>query len=305
VFESIRNPILDDMPLFAIRDPAVAYADGLFYIYYTYVDFRRPGNIYISTHMRTTPDFRSFSPTQEVFAGPNHYSSPGNVFRHPVSGRWAICFQSYPFSPGKDTGDQRCRLFLAESDDLINWSAPRVLAPDGAAHKYNSSPRQIDPYIVLDGDHAFCFYKTEGELGLLVSTDGLATWGEALTDRPAIGRSHMPTGETVENPYVLRHENKWWMFLSPCSAPRKIGYTVSTSLTDWPPIKYLDFPLLPWATHGPTAPAILDLTTLQLPAPPPARWLMLFHGDCEPRRSGHEAVLALALSNDLLNWRVG
>jgi len=303
---SLRNPILDDMPDFAIRDPAVAFRDGLFCIYYTYVDFTREGNITISTHLRTTEDFVSFSDTREVFGGPNHYSSPGNVFRHPVTGKWTICIQSYPFPPGKDMGDERCRLFLAQSDDLVNWGEPQVLVAEGARHHYNDSPRQIDPYVVVDGERAWCFYKTIGELGLLVSEDGLQTWTEALPDRPAIGRDHMPTGETVENPYVIRHDGKWWMFCSPCSAPRRIAYAVSDRLTDWPKVEYLDFPDLPWAQHGPTAPAILDLHSLDavgMHAHPTPKWLMLFHGDCEPRNSGHEAVLGVAFSDDLVTWR--
>ena len=317
--QRVRNPVLNDMPEFAIRDPAAAYSGGLFHVYYTYVDFRREGHLYISTHMRTTADFVNWSDTREVFGGPSHYSSPGNVFHCPSTGRWAICMQSYPFPPGKDTGDDRCRLFIAVSDDLVTWSEPRVLVEAGARHNYNDSPRQIDPYIVLDGDRAWCYYKTEGELGLLVSTDGLVTWREALPDRPAIGRGHMPTGETVENPYVLRHDGRWWMFCSPCSAPRKIGYTVSDSLTDWPAVEYLDFPDLPWAPHGPTAPAILDVHALDLAGRPASlklrrtrqddsidlpRWLMLFHGDCEPRNTGHEAALGLAISDDLINWQL-
>ncbi len=304
---AVKNPILNDMNDFAIRDPAAAYADGVFYVYYTYVDLRKAGHIYLSTHLRTTSDFVNFSETQEVFGGPSHYSSPGNVFRHPVTGRWAICIQSYPFPPGKDMGDDRCRLFIAQSDDLVSWDEPVVLAPDGAAHNYNDSPRQIDPYVVLDGGRAWCYYKTEGELGVLVSEDGLTTWREASPDRPAISKAHLPTGETVENPYVLRHEGQWWMFLSPCSAPRKIAYAVSDSLIDWPAVQYLDFPDLPWAPHGPTAPAILDLHALDPRQADPIglpRWLMLFHGDCGPRNTGHEAALGLAVSDDLVNWRL-
>jgi hypothetical protein len=305
----ISNPVQNDMPEFAIRDPAVAFNNGVFYVYHTYVDFRgiydgyegvegvHHGRIYISTHLRTTEDLVGWSNTREVFGGPNHYSSPGNVFRHPVDGRWTICIQSYPFPPGRDTGDESCRLFLSHSDDLENWSEPQVMVAEGACHNYNDSPRQIDPFVVLDGDRAWCFYKTVGELGLIVSDDGLQTWREALTDRPAIGRGHMPTGETVENPYVLRHANKWWMFLSPCSAPRKIGWTCSEDITEWPPVTYLDFPDLPWAPHGPTAPAIVDMRDESIGA-----WVMLFHGDTE-RRTGHEAALGVALSDDLVNWR--
>ena len=309
---ALTNPILNDMPDFAIRDPAVAYHNGLFYIYYTYVDFTRPGNIYISTHMRTTKDFQTFARTHEVFGGPNHYSSPGNVFRHPITGRWAICLQSYPFPPGKDMGDERCRLFIAQSDDLVTWTEPKMLVEAGAQHNYNDSVRQIDPYVVLDGPRAWCYYKTIGELGVLVSEDGLQTWREAIPDRPAISREHMPTGETVENPYVVRHDGKWWLFVSPCSCPRKIAYACSDSLTDWPKTRYLDFPELDWAPHGPTAPAILDIHALSEGSNPPSlklrptgpepRWLMLYHGDCEPRNTGHEAALGLAISDDLINW---
>ena len=104
---------------------------------------------------------------------------------------------------------------------------------------------------------------------------------------------------------------------------------MSDSLTDWPAVEYLDFPDLPWAPHGPTAPAILDLHSLQMAAGPTSpssfakasednglrrtrqadsiglpRWLMLFHGDCEPRNTGHEAALGLAVSGDLVNWAI-
>ena len=292
----MMNPILDDMPSFAIRDPAVIFHENLYAIFYTRVDLRSE-NLSLSIQMRTTADFRTFSAERDVFTGPQHYSSPGNIFRHPKSGRWAICFQSYPFGPGQRWGDDRSRLFLSESDDLVTWDRPQVLVEQGAQLDYTDSPRQIDPYVVLDGPRAWCFYKSQGQLNVLLSEDGLSTWTEACPQRPVIGCQQMPEGEPVENPCIFRHDGQWWAFCSPCTDPRRQAFGRSENLLDWPKMTYVEFPELPWATHGPTAPAILDQRDSPLGA-----WLMLFHGDCDPVVTGHEAVLGMAVSDDLLHW---
>jgi predicted GH43/DUF377 family glycosyl hydrolase len=288
----VKNPMLNFMPDIALRDPEAVYHEGVFYLYYTHVDVRRD-DVTSTLHMCTSTDLVNWTESRELFGGPLSFCAPGNVFRH--HGKWVMSFQSYPMVPGRNWGGEDSRLYLAESDDLVNWSEPRIMVAEGAQHKFNDSPRQIDPYVVLDGDRAWCFYKSVGELGLLVSDDGLQTWTEALIDRPAVGRGHMPGNVTVENPYVLRIEDEWWMFLSPCSEPRALGLTRSKTMTDWPAVEYLNFPPPAWGTKGPTAPAILDTRDVC------GKWTMVFHSE-QYGTSGHEAAMGIAFSDDLMNW---
>jgi hypothetical protein len=65
----MMNPILDNMPSFAIRDPAVIFHENLYAIFYTRVDLRSE-NLSLSIQMRTTADFRTFSAERDVFTGP-------------------------------------------------------------------------------------------------------------------------------------------------------------------------------------------------------------------------------------------
>lgn len=58
----------------------------------------------------------------------------------------------------------------------------------------------------------WCFYKTAGCLGLMVSDD-LRHWEEASPDRPVLGPADTPDGASVENPCVVRDGAEYVMFL--------------------------------------------------------------------------------------------
>jgi hypothetical protein len=140
----------------------------------------------------------------------------------------------------------------------------------------------------------WCFYKTDGQLGLLVSDD-LHTWEEALPDRPVLSRRDTPDGASVENVCLVKDGEDWTMFFSPCRDGRGIGTARSSSLLDWHDVRYVDFPPVPWADNGPTAPMLIDQRENL------GVWLMVFHGE-RRRVNPHGAALGIAWSRDLHDW---
>jgi hypothetical protein len=220
------------------------------------------------------------------------FSSPGNALR--VAGRWVLCVQSYPILPPDVYGSEDSRLWLMESDDLAEWTAPRPIAPGGCRAAWASSPRQIDPYLIAHDGRFWCLYKARGCLGLLVSDD-LAGWDEAAGDAPVLSPDDTPDGATVENPCVVRDGEAFVLFFAPCRSGRGVGVARSDDLRRWRDVRYLDFPHLPWAAGGPTAAMVLDVREQT------GKWVMAFHGE---RPGPHAAAMGIAFSDDLERWIV-
>lgn len=285
----VHNPAIDRGAV-AVRDPAAIFHDGTLHVYCTIVE-ETADTYRLFVEHTTTTDLVHWTPFQRLTpAGPN-FSSPGNVFR--AGGRWRLCVQSYPIDPGQSYGNESSRLWLMDSPDLVHWSAPAPLRPEGCTAQWSKSHRQIDPYVVEHDGRYWCFYKANGRLGLLMSRD-LKTWTEASPDRPVLGPETTPDGCTVENPCVVRDAGRFVLFFAPCRQGRGIGMAESDDLLHWRDIRYLDFPQLPWATGGPTAAAVLDLRRSH------GRWLMLFHG--EQAGYAHRAALGVAWSRELHRW---
>lgn len=180
-----------------------------------------------------------------------------------------------------------------ESEDLIDWNEPYLLEARGCQANWCKSKRQIDPYLVRHDDKFWCFYKSEGQLGLLVSDD-LKVWREASPDAPVLSAAQTPDGSSVENACVVREGEEWALFFAPCRTGRGIGTARSMDLIHWREVRYLDFPTLPWAPGGPTAAMVLDTREER------GNWTMFFHGD---RQAPHGAALGWATGEDLENWR--
>ncbi len=176
-----------------------------------------------------------------------------------------------------------------ESRDVYTWSEPRLLQPSGCKAAWATSRRQIDPYLVEHGGQFWCFYKTDGCLGLLASPD-LHDWQEASPTRPVLSAEETPDGSSVENPCVVKDGDTLVLFFSPCRTGRGIGGARSDNLVTWRDVRYLDFPDLPWAPGGPSAAMVLDTRTER------GHWTMFFHGD---RQGPHGAALGTAWSDDL------
>jgi hypothetical protein len=285
----VRNPIVDREPAVSARDPAMVYHDETFRCFHTAVE-RSDDRFRLFVDVADSADLTEWKIVQRLTHSDLNFSSPGNVIR--VAGRWILCVQSYPIAAGERYGSEDSRLWLMSSQDLTHWSVPTPLCPQGCQAGWTRSHRQIDPYLVAHADRFWCFYKTDGCLGLLESAD-LVTWREASPDRPVLARTDTPDGVTVENPCVLFDGNRFVLFFAPCRAGRGIGVARSDDLIHWHDVRYLDFPKLSWAPGGPTA-AFVTAS----PAPP-GRWLMAFHGD---REGPHGAALGLAWSDDLEHW---
>lgn len=291
----ITNPVIDEGPAVAARDPALVFEDGVFRCFYTRV-VKDKHRYRLSVVMVKSPDLVAWSSPEVLTDSDLNYSSPGNIIRK--DGQWILCVQSYPIEPGQTYGSEQSRLWLMRSQDLQRWTAPEPMHPAGCQAHWTTSHRQIDPYLVEHQGKYWCFYKTSGQLGLLVS-ENLTAWREALPQRPVFSSRDTPDGASIENPCVVPTEKGFVLFFAPCRKDRGIGMAYSDDLLNWRDIHYLDFPALPWANNGPTAAMVLD-TRKSLGV-----WLMTFHGEQSGEgHHAHSAALGLAWSADLEHWQV-
>jgi predicted GH43/DUF377 family glycosyl hydrolase len=272
-WSQIKNPIIDKEPKVSVRDPALHYHEGTFYLFYTAVE-RRKWQYFFYVDLVTTQDLVHWTAPQRVILSDAGYSSPGNIIRV----------------------KNNCRLWLLESDDLKQWGTPRMIKPEGCTALWSKETRQIDPFLLVFENKYYCFYKSSGQLGLLVSDD-LLSWIEASPNHPLLSPKEIPDHPTMENVCVIPQQNNsdgFMMFFSPCYQKRGIGVAYSSDLLHWSFDHYLQFPKLPWAHSGPTAPSILDGRDLV------GKWLMAFHGDLQ---LPHHARMGLAWSEDLVHWQ--
>lgn len=288
-WSQIRNPVLDREPAVSARDPAMVLHDGVVRCFHTAVE-RGQGTWRLFVDVAESRDLAHWGKIRRLTHSDLNFSSPGNVLR--VADRWLLCVQSYPILPGEVYGSEDSRLWLMSSQDLVNWTDPQLLAPQGCQAHWSRFRRQIDPYIVAHDSRYWCLYKTAGSLGLLVSRD-MANWQEASPDRPVLAREDTPDGSTVENPCVVCDGSEFVLFFSPCRRGRGIGVARSEDLLRWHSVRYLDFAAVPWAPRGPTAAFVADWRDTL------GRWVMAFHGE---RDAPHGAALAIAWSDDLEHW---
>jgi predicted GH43/DUF377 family glycosyl hydrolase len=291
-FTPIQNPILDleqNHPPISTRDPALVYANDRLYCFYSAVEYRFFRYTFFLDMISTT-DLVDWTTPRRVLHSSTGFSSPGNLLF--IKNRWIMVLQTYPIPWGRLYANDSARLWIIESQDLIHWSVPRMLVPNGAQVRWSHSHRQIDPYLVEFNDEFYCFYKTGGQLGLLRSSD-LVNWNEALQDRPVFAASQTPDRVSIENPCIIKKNNQFLMFFSPCRPGRGIGVAFSEYLLNWTDAQYLDFPVFPWAYGGPTAPMVIDLMQQT------GHYLMAFHGD---RKPPHGAALGMVWSRDLFKW---
>lgn len=275
-----------------MRDPAVLKKDGIWNCFYTHIEKRdvRQGKIRLALGRIRSRDLVHWSDPEIILSGPEGFSSPGNVLK--TSEGYVICLQSYPVRTGELYGSEDCRLWLMKSRDLERFCGPVKVSRDGCRAQWAKSPRQIDPYLVRKCNRYYMFYKTEGCIGLLQSSD-LQDFEEYADERPVLAPSDLPDGVTAENPCVIEAGGKYRMFFAPCRPGRGIGTAWSEDLLHWKGIRYLDFPKEDWAPGGPTAPAVIDDREES------GEWIMFYHGDTE---GVHGGMLGIARSKDLTNW---
>jgi len=297
-FSGIKSPIvLRGDSRTAYRDPAGLYHAGTFYLFYTLVRTQADGRIYSYTAVSTSRDLQGFSAPRIITPKGQHlnFSSPGNVVR--FADVWVLCLQTYPrlnYRRGDKLrwANDKARLFIMRSKDLLRWSEPellRVKGPDATAEQMG---RMIDPYLIEDKDEPgkwWCFYKQHG-----VSL----SWSYDLANWTYFGRA-----DSGENVCVLVDDDEYVLFHSPGNG---IGVKRSKDLKQWRDVNgliTLGQQQWPWAENRITAGVVLDLRK----EPRIGKYLMFFHGGGPGKKKTQDNVdancsLGIAWSDDLKNW---
>ena len=270
----------------AYRDPAVWYEDGVFHLYFTLVETLADGWPYLQLGEVTSRDLRSFSPVRRLTVRDRslNYSSPGCVLR--VGDERVLCFQSYCREHGEKYGNERSRLYVMRSCDLVAWGEPELLRVKGDGVAESAMGRMIDPYLLSAGGRHYCFFKQNG-VSCSVSDD-LRHW-EYL--------GHVEGGENV---CIVRDGDGWLMVHSPANG---IGFKRSADLVTWEDEgrTMLGASDWPWAQGRLTAGFVLDLRG----CPEVGKALLFFHGtgpEDERVVFDTQACIGLAWSDDLREW---
>ena len=290
---NIVNPILDLRPNAYVRDPALVIDQGVYHLFFTRAEEKNE-RIRLYLEKVTSSNLKDWSAPARLLDSDLNFSSPGNLIH--LNGEWILCFQSYPITPGELWGNEHSRLWTMRSVDLENWSEPRVMAEEGCVARWANSSRQIDPFIIESSGKYYCVYKSTGKYGALVSDD-LERWKEFAVDEPFFEYRVGGKSVAIENPFVIKDNGEFHMFVSFCGAGRGIGITTSSDLVHWSSLSRIDLPIPKWGVGGITAPTILKTEENES-----EKWLMVFHAD--GKKGTHEGALGVALGESLTNWRI-
>ena len=272
----------------AYRDPAVHFHEGKFYLYFTLVETESDGEIYMYLAMTVTEDLVHFSPIRKLSPRNQalNFSSPGNIIEW--NGRFYLCCQTYCRENGKKYGSENSRIWLLESDDLLNWRNPSVIRVKGDSVPVEQMGRMIDPFLIQnDFGEWFCFFKQNG-VSFSKSQD-LQRWFFC---------GNMECGENV---CIIRDGDLYHLWHSPANG---IGKKTSTDLMNWKDsgkIETLGQQNWDWAKGRITAGMVLDLRKEKTIG----KALMFFHGTGPKDESiifDQYACIGLAWSDDLEHW---
>lgn len=289
--KNIESPILfrgNDRT--AYRDPAVLYEKGIFHLFFTLVETEEDGEVYLYMAKSKSTDLVNWEEPVKLTPRDQrlNFSSPGNVLS--FQGKWLLCLQTYCRENGEKYGNDRCRIYVMESEDLEHFSKPRMLMLKGDTREEELG-RMIDPYLLEDKANPgkwWCFYKQNG-VSMSYSYD-MEHWTYA---------GHTKAGENV---CVIFHNGKYYMFHSPQNG---IGLLESEDCQNWKDTGEL-FTLgqkeWDWARGRITAGVVVDISGI---ASEPEKWLMFFHGsgpEDESTMFDQYASIGLAWSHDLKTW---
>ena len=291
-FSELRSPIIfRGDHKHAYRDPAVIFHNGSFYLYFTLSETAADGGYYNMTAYSISPDLAHWTFPKIITPRDRslNYSSPGNIVRY--KGEWIICLQTYPTPNREVFGTDDSRIWIMRSKDLENWSEPELLKVKGNDVPREKMGRMIDPYLLEDAEEEgkwWGFYKQKG-VSMSYSYD-LKSWTYAGNARAG------------ENVTVIRQGNEYVMFHSPANG---IGVKRSKDPKSWGPniqLLTLGQKDWPWAQGRLTAATVIDLTDEVTVG----KYIMFFHGSSKEgmraQRAHGAASLALAWSDDLVNW---
>lgn len=275
----------------AYRDPAAAYHDGWFYLFFTLTKIEPTNEVFEYTAWSKSRDLVQWT-KPKIFTPRNsslNYSSPGNIIR--FAGKWVLCLQTYPRPHGEKYGDKHARIWIMRSDDLEHWGPPELLHVKGPDVPVKNMGRMIDPFLLQDKDDPgkwWVFYKQKGMS---------RSWSRDLEHWTFAGAT-----SAGENTCILVTGNEYVLFDSPENG---IEERRSTNLSHWRKVAFITLGQRqwPWARGRLTAGFVLDARQL----PGVGKYLMFFHGSPyaeDDPRGGFDnlASIGLAWSNDLQEW---
>lgn len=284
-WEHLRNPILAE-PDRMIKDPAVAWREGWFYIFASQrISGDQPWSYY---RTRDFKDYERFD-VQELHGG-----SPDLKL---LDGRWILLRQN------ETTGADR-RLFYSTSTDLLHWQ------PGGAlAQNIQRGMRHIDGTLAAEGGFFYLGYKGEQQFFVTRSPSLAGPW-----ETPRAVES----GGWCENYQYLKIDGQWRLIATAHAPPgyqiKKNGYTgdlepfiytirgAGRSLEDFARLENKTHLVVPWEDwneqmHANSA-FLCDWRRHD-------GYLYLFYAGANDRKSfedrGH-AKLGVVRSKDLVHW---
>lgn len=272
----------------AFRDPTVIWKDGIFHLYCTYTETEADGTVFMYTVLLRSADLIHWDEPIKLTPRDRrlNYSSPGNIVMH--NGKYCMCLQTYCRENGEKYGNKNCRIFTMESDDLVHWSSPQIMAVKGDIPEEEMG-RMIDPYLIYDRKKELwnCFYKQNG-----VSRS---------RSRDLVHWEYCGFFDGGENVSVIEKDDGYFLFHSPQNG---IGVKYSTDLENWHDIgDILTFGQQDWewAQGRLTAGFVLPYTEHDQ-----TTYLMFFHGTGPQDESvtfDVNASIGLAWSTDLVHWQ--
>lgn len=149
-WKGLRNPVLS-YPGWSIKDAAMAYRDGTFYIFFS-AFYQDRGRVRSHVVEVSTKDFRHFSQPIFDFDGRRDgWIGMCSPDVQKLGGEYVMTFNSWGADPKKPN-----QLFYRTSQDLVHWSARQSLAPN-----LTKGLQVIDAALSYDGTDYHLIYKQE------------------------------------------------------------------------------------------------------------------------------------------------
>jgi hypothetical protein len=272
----------------AYRDPAVYYKDGVFYLFFTFVD-NCDGGPFLTVRESISHDLINWSEPQELTIRDKglNFSSPGNVIFK--DGYYYLILQTYCRENGEKYGNGRSRIYTMKSPDLINWDEPRLLKVKGDIPEAQMG-RMIDPFIIndlCDRQKWWCLYKQNG-VSMSYSYD-LENW------------VYYGNTQSGENVCVIEKDREYVIFHSPENGIASMKTQDFVHFEPFGSLITLGQNSWDWARGRLTAGFVLDLTRDDNVG----KYVMFFHAsgpENEETMFDFNASIGFAWSDDLINW---
>lgn len=277
----------------------LAYDNGVFYLFYSYVREEEQHLIYWYVGESTSRDLKHWSAPHPITPKDQNlnYSSPGSLIH--IGDEWILCFQTYPIvnmhrGDPLRFGDSRSRLFVSRSRNLKAWGPPELIKVKGPNVSVGDMGSMIDPFILRDKDIPgkwWCLYKQNGMIHASWSKD-LVTW--------------MPSDIVIangENPDVIVQGKDYVLFYAPKNG---IGVKHSSDLQHWrddgPPIT-LGQSHWPWSEARLTAGYVADMRKV----PGVHKYILVCHSMGPGKKktdanTNANCSIVIAWSDDLKTW---